>query len=247
MQPPLKHSALKVHLQTMKHPQKRLPLRVSILFLGLFLGGFVLQNVSAGDDEQPSAVGHYQISIRNEPSTTIDFDVRAERDGTTVGEMAFLRNPKTPDSTATGEAALLETKTGFFFKANFDCLVIDGNKAVISGKVTESSSERYLDRRVLLVVQDNGHGSKPGARDKLTWGLYKAPVDNPLATDFERPNEQESGAWVASDLERPDDTGLISQKNQQIGCHSFPLSSFSFFNAIQGHGNIQVRPGSAAR
>ncbi|MEP6569284.1 MAG: hypothetical protein ABJC10_05865 [Acidobacteriota bacterium] len=220
---------------------------MSILLLGLFLGGFVLQNVIAGDDERPSAVGHYQILISDEPLMTIDFDVRAQRDGTTVGEMAFQRSPKAADSTSTGEAALIETKTAFLFKANFDCLVIDGNKAVMSGKVTQSSAERYLDKRVLLVVQDNGHGSKPGSRDKLTWGLYKAPVDNTLASDFERPNEQDAGAWVASDLERPDDTGLISQKNQQIGCNSFPLSSFSFFNAIQGHGDIHVRPGSAIR
>ena len=227
--------------------QIKRPLRISVLLLGIFLCGFLLQVVIAMDDERPSVIGHFQISISDEPSTTIDFNVRTERDGSTVGEMAFQSSPNAADSKMTGEAALMETKTPFFFKANFDCLTVDGNKAVMSGKVTQASSGRYLDRRVLLVVQDNGHGSKPGARDKLTWGVYKLDTDNPFATDFERPDDPGRGVWVATDLERPNDTGMLSQKNEQIGCNTFPLSSFSFFNAIQGHGNIQVRPGSAAR
>jgi hypothetical protein len=203
-----------------------------------------LPSVTAVEEEVPSAYGHYQISIRDEPTRTIDFNARLEHDGSTSGEMAFQDSPGHTDSKVSGEAGDDSTRP-FFVKANFDCLTVNGNSAVMSGNVTQASIEKYLGRRVLLVVQDNGHGEEPAKRDKLTWGLYHTPApDSPLTTDFERPDEQGGITWMATDAERSDDTGKPSQKSEDIGCHSFPLSAFSFIDARQGTGRVQVKSGS---
>ena len=213
--------------------------------IALFLIGLILPSVIAGDEEMPSAVGHYQISISDEPTRTIDFNARLERDGSTAGEMAFQDSGSAPGSKATSDVDSQDASRPFFLKANFDCLTVNGNSAVMSGNVTQASLERYLGRRVLLVVQDNGHGVEPAKRDKLTWGLYRVAADNPLTTDFERTDDQGGITWLATDAERDDDTGMPSQKSEEIGCHSFPLSAFSFINGREGRGNIQVRSGTA--
>lgn len=210
----------------------------------IFLVGLILPSVIAFDDGLPSAVGHYQISISDQPTRIIDFNARLERDGSTAGEMTFQDSPGSSGSTATDELTSKDATQPFILKANFDCLTVNGNSAVMSGNVTQASSERYLGRRVLLVVQDNGHGVEPAKRDKLTWGLYRTPADNPLTTDVERPDEPGGATWVATDAERADDIGMLLQKNTEIGCHSFPLSAFSFVDSRQGRGNIQVRSGT---
>lgn len=212
----------------------------------LFLLSFVFQVVVAEDDETPSATGHFQVSIDNEPTKIIDFNARVGSDGVTFGDMSFTFNPTSSDSKPEEEAGLQEKATSFFLRANFDCLIVKGNKAVMGGSVTQASSERYLGRRILLVVQDNGHGTTPAHGDKLTWGIYKTPNEGGLATDNERPDDLGVGNWVASDAERTDDLGVISQKSQPVGCQSFPLSAFSFLNAQDGHGNIRVRDRSTA-
>jgi hypothetical protein len=212
----------------------------------LFLLSFVFQVVVAEDDETPSATGHFQVSIDNEPTKIIDFNARVGSDGATSGDMSLTFNPTSSDSKPEGEAGLQEKATSFFLRANFDCLIVTGNKAVMGGSITEASSERYLGRRILLVVQDNGHGTTPATGDKLTWGVYKTPSENGLATDNERPNDVVGGPWVASDAERPDDLGFIPQASGPVGCQSFPLSAFSLLNARDGHGNIRVRDRSSA-
>lgn len=192
----------------------------------------------------PSAAGHYLISISDEPTRTIDFNARLERDGSTAGEMAFQDSRGVSSAKTTAEADSQEAIRPFFLKASFDCLTVDGNSAIMSGNVTEASLERYLGRRVLLVVQDNGHGVDPAKRDKLTWGLYRVPRDPLLTTDSERPDEQGGITWLATDAERIDDTGMPSQKIEEIGCHSFPLSAFSFIDARAGHGTVRISSGT---
>jgi hypothetical protein len=213
-------------------------------FIAILLVGLILPSATAVDEEMPLAIGHYQISMSDEPTRTIDFNARLERDGSTAGEMAFQDSPAPSDSKASSEVGADDATRPFFLKANFDCLTVNGNSAVMSGNVTQASQERYLGKRVLLVVQDNGHGVDPAKRDKLTWGIYRAAaVDAPLITDFERPDDQPGITWLATDAERTDDTGMLSQKSEEIGCHSFPLSAFTFIDARQGRGNIQVRSG----
>lgn len=245
---PLKDVLQIVSIKQTKSSMKNFSMTRSVLasLIAILLVALFLPSVIAVDEEMPSAIGHYQISMSDEPTKTIDFNARLERDGSTAGEMAFQDTPRPSDSKAGAEESSEDATRPFFLKANFDCLTISGNSAVMSGNVTQASQEKYLGRRVLLVVQDNGHGADPAKRDKLTWGLYRAPAtDAPLTSDFERPDDLAGITWLATDAERADDTGTSSQKNEEIGCHSFPLSAFSFIDTKQGSGRIQVRAGIA--
>lgn len=122
-------------------------------------------------------------------------------------------------------------------------MVVRGTRAVMSGTISESSSEKYVGQRVLLVVQDGGKDSKLSSTDKLTWGLYQQLPRTWVPSDSEVENDTGVGTgWIASDSERDDDIGLMPNKNETVGCQSFPLSSFSLVKVKNGDGEIEVRP-----
>jgi len=142
-----------------------------------------------------------------------------------------------------GDADSNDVATGAVVTANFDCLRIDGNRAVMGGAVTQSSLASLIGQRVLLVVEDNGEGVNVLSPDRLTWGIYDSTKPNWIPVDAERPDD--IGAtlkWIAKDAERDDDAGIPSQMDTTVGCTSFPLSSYSFVNIPHGSGNLQVKP-----
>lgn len=213
--------------------------------VALFLVSLALQDSTSADGNRPSADGSYQILADSGPTRSVEFSARVEMDGSTSGEATFRDSAPAPtqNESSNGDSSLGESSPAFYVKAEFDCLVVEGNKAVMCGSVTESSLAQYIGRRVLLVVQDNGDGVKGAARDKLTWGLYKPQARNWLPVDSERPDEQASPTtWIATDAEREDDQGVLSEKTEIIGCQTYPLSSYAFIDAKHGSGNIQVRP-----
>jgi hypothetical protein len=135
------------------------------------------------------------------------------------------------------------TTTGISVKASFDCMVINGNRAVISGVVVESNIGAALGRRVLLVVEDNEQGINASDLDKLSWGIYQP--HNATWTPADAELENDTGAslrWIATDAERFDDLGIPSHSDPTIGCQSFPISSYAFVDVQHGAGNIQVKP-----
>ena len=211
----------------------------SVLLLVLFT--LTLPEVTVADGDGQAANGSFQISLENGQSRDIQFDARVATDGNTTGEITFrdagavLTNPK---QTADGEES--EALPPFFAKATCDCLVVNGVEAVLSGTVTESSRKSFIGRRVLLVAQD-GDRFTPPLRDKLTYGFYKTVAYGLGATDGERSEDQQTVPdWIATDAERPDDVGVLSKKNEEVTCTSFPISSFAFLGAKQGKGKIQV-------
>jgi hypothetical protein len=186
--------------------------------------------------------GSFQFSTDSGQTSSIDFNVTEERDGSTVGEMTFAQDrlESNGGSQSSDQAA---TPFKFYLKAQFDCLVIEKNKAIISGTVSEANVQSYIGRRVLLVVQDNGHGAEGKKQDRLTWGLYRVPKVDWLPSDSERPDDQPgTPTWVAQDAERADDPGVLSTQNEVVGCSTFPLSAFSFVDKKRGHGKIHVSP-----
>jgi hypothetical protein len=143
----------------------------------------------------------------------------------------------------TDSAESTPTNAGLSVKASFDCVVINGNRAVMSGVIVESNLGAALGRRVLLVVEDNEQGINASDLDKLSWGIYKPQNMNWTPADAEL--EHDTGAslrWIATDFERPDDVGIPSHSDQTIGCQSFPISSYAFVDVQHGAGNIQVKP-----
>ena len=186
--------------------------------------------------------GSFEISLEKGLKRHIDFHAVRDLNGNVTGETIF-KDDGTPFGVekASEETNANSTKP-LFLKAEFDCLTIEGNKAVMSGSVTEASLESYVGRRVLVVAQENGGSEDPTKHDKLTWGIYKNNKSDWLAVDSERPDEQLGQSWIATDAERTDDEGVPSNKEEVIGCQSFPVSAFSFLNANQGKGTVRVKP-----
>jgi hypothetical protein len=194
------------------------------------------------DTAGPSVDGNFEIESEEGPTRHIEFHARRGLDGTVSGETTF-RDDVVVGTEKVKNAESTEASKFFFLKADFDCLVISKNKAVMSGAITESSSQTYVGRRVLVIAQDNGGATDSAQTDRLTWGVYHSAKKQWLASDMERPADEVSQLfWIASDFERPDDEGVPSDLEQIIGCQSFPLSSFSFTNPKLVHGSVRVRP-----
>ena len=201
------------------------------------------QSAAQADGSGPSVSGTFQISSDVGPTQYLEFYARIEKDGNTTGETVFIDSPSSSDpKVVNAESSQSDSATAFFAKAEFDCMVINGNKAVMSGRVTSSSLEQYIGRAFVLAVQD-GDNSNPPRKDKLTFGFYRQTAKGWLPLDSER-SEEGTGpmAWITQDSERADDTPVLGPKSGPVGCQSFPISSFSFVDEQQGRGSIQVRP-----
>jgi hypothetical protein len=187
-----------------------------------------------------SVDGSFRIYSHEDIDRYIEFHATRSVDGLVSGETIFR-----DEAVATSKVTENEPRESqpFFFKANVDCLVIDKGTAVMSGAITDSSSRPYIGRRVLVVAQDNGGTEDQSKKDRFTWGIYRSDTHLWVATDSERsPDEFSQLTWIASDSERQDDAGVVSNREQMIGCQSFPVSSFSFVNPNQGKGTVRVRP-----
>ena len=193
----------------------------------------------AGNDG-PSASGNFQFSLEDGQPRYLEFNARVQNNGRTVGEMTFSDPTVVPvgDPDATGGPST----AGALVQAKFDCLKITGNRAVMSGVISESNILSAVGLRVLLVVEDNGEGVN-AANDKLTWGIFQPPTNGWVPKDSEREDDNGAGLkWIATDFERPDEPGVPSDQSKIVGCQSFSLSSFDFTDVKHGGGNIQVQP-----
>jgi hypothetical protein len=186
----------------------------------------------------PSVKGKFELlPTAGSPPRSIEFNARTSIEGQTIGDAVFQ-----DDVAASKEGEAKVEEKPLYLRAEFDCLVVKANKAVMSGSITDASRDYYVGRRFLLVVQDNGGTQDPLKRDKFTFGVYRTENRNWVTWDAERPDETGSISWLATDAERPDDLGTSSENNEVVGCKTFPLSSFSFLDATQTRGNVQVRP-----
>ena len=193
----------------------------------------------AGNDG-PSASGNFQFSLEDGHSRFLEFNAREQNKGTVVGEMTFSDPSVVPVDDPDGSEG--SGTPGALVRAKFDCLKITGNRAVMSGVISESNILSAVGLRVLLVVEDNGEGVN-AVNDKLTWGVYASQVAGWIPKDAER--DDDNGAsltWIATDFERPDDVGIPSNPSKIVGCQSFSLAAYSFVDVAHGGGNIQVQP-----
>ena len=212
-----------------------------MIVIGLALLSFHPARMGAAGAGGPSANGDFQFSLQDGQVRYITFDVRNHKNGETKGTMTFTDPAAelSPNEDAVGNALT----GGLFVTAEFDCLKITANAAVMSGVITQSNFGGAVGQRVLLVVEDNEEGIKAPGLDKLTWGVYRSSAPNWIASDSELVNDPGVGlTWFATDSERTDDVPVPSNRSNVIGCQSFPISSYSFIDVQHGFGNIQVRP-----
>ena len=207
----------------------------------LLLVSLALPVLTRAAADGPSATGQFQFSLEDGPLRNLEFNARNLKNGKTVGQMTFSDDASVPVPDPDNPTAI--NSPGAVITAKFDCLQITGNRAVMSGIISESNIAAALGLRVLLVVEDNGEGVNQPSADKLTWGIYQSASQNWIPKDAER--DDDNGAsltWIARDFERPDDVGVPSNQSKEIGCQSFPLSAYSFADVKHGGGNIQVQP-----
>lgn len=182
------------------------------------------------------------MSIGTAATRHIEFQVMKDKNGATFGEGVFIDKRLPNAKSETENESESDSTSPFWLKVQFDCLVINANRAVMGGNVTGSSLQQYVGKRLLLVVQD-GDAFTPQERDKLTFGVYTQTVRGWVPSDSERPDEIGVPVyWIAQDSERPDEVAVSSYKNETKSCDSLPISTFSFMNASLGNGSIEVRP-----
>ena len=205
----------------------------------LVLISIAMPVLSFAGADGPSATGSFQFALEDGHPRFLEFNAREQNKGTVVGGMSFtdpnitiVDDPDTPANEAVGVS----------MRASFDCLKITGNRAVMSGVITESNLLNAIGLRVLLVVEDSGEGVNQPSNDKLTWGVYQN-IASWVPKDAERDDDiGASLTWIATDAERPDDVGIPSKQSKTIGCQSFPLDAYTFADIVHGGGNVQVQP-----
>jgi len=221
-------------------PRPNTHLRLVLLSAAVFFFvSFEPASATISDTEGPSVEGNFEIVSTVGPTRHIEFHATQSLDGRLNGATTFRDDPVASQQLLDGGDAV----QSFFFTADFDCLAINKNRAVMGGEIKESSSQQYVGRRVLVVAIDNGGTIDPSKTDRLTWGVYHADQKTWLQSDSERsPDEMSPLSWIATDSERLDDGGVPSNKESIIGCQSFPLSAFSFISPKEGHGSVRVKP-----
>ena len=119
--------------------------------LALSLLGFATPPPAATRDSGPSANGSFQFSADG-LAKRVEFNARTHQDGTTTGQMTFSGPAEVPDQDVDGEggAPAGGQLADVFTKVEFDCLVVEGNRAVMSGVITESTIGEHIGQRALL-------------------------------------------------------------------------------------------------
>lgn len=199
----------------------------------------MLPHSAATESVECSTEGSFEITSEGTPTRRIEFNARIASNGTITGQVT-LRDV----AVATNTNSEGDSPEPFYLTAQVDCLVIKENKALLTGTVTEASSERYMGGRLLLVAVHTGDAGNSPSADRLTWGFYRSLTRDWLAKDSERDDDHvDPIAWIASDSERiEDELKVMSEKNAAVGCDSFPLSVFSVTEENHARGEVKVRP-----
>lgn len=193
----------------------------------------------------PAANGDFTFTA-GDSQKQLTFNARIHNNnGQASGHMELSGGEALPDQDVDGggDANPGGTHANLALSADFDCLVINGNRAVMSGVISDSSVASYIGLRVVLAVEDGGEGGKK-AGDRYTWGVYRRNNAAWTASDAELEFDPGVGMiWHATDFERDDDAGVPSHPlNTGVNCQSFPLESYSLEEVPRGAGNIQVKP-----
>src|SRR5215468_465692 len=115
------------------------------LLLSLFLLPLLLTSTAQPPrfvtDEGPSAIGSFETFSDRGGKLHIEFHAEIGVDGKTTGETIFRDDSEVPLKEPAAANTPDHPAQPLLFKAQFDCLVVKGNKAVMSGSVIESTWE----------------------------------------------------------------------------------------------------------
>jgi hypothetical protein len=196
--------------------------------------------------EGQSAEGRFWFTTEDRVTRYFEFSAIGDGEGGGKGVMTFNDTSKVPDDDSGGDPPPRppDSPSEFYAKAEFDGLIVEKNRAIMSGVVVESSHKSYVGRWIQLVVEDNAENIR--LPDRLTWRFCRPEPGGWVPSDYERPGD--NGAylsWWATDFERRDDVGIPSQNlipGSTKGCRSYALSAYDFVNPYKWEGDIVVRP-----
>ena len=213
--------------------------------LALSLLSFPALPSTAAQPSGGSAEGSFRFSLEDGLTKSIEFSATANGDGTATGRVTFSGPAEIPDQDVdfNGNGGFSGRIENLSIEAEFDGMVVERNRAVMSGVVTGSTLGDYIGQRVLLVVEDNGAGIEDREGDKFTWGIYKPAEEGWIPSDADlREDDGWSMTWIATDADRRDDEGYQITRNWSLNCQTFPLGTYDFGDFTEGSGDIQVRP-----
>jgi hypothetical protein len=215
---------------------------ISVWFvIGLVIG--YVTTPAGAHASQLSASGTYRFVLEDGLSKSVEFSATSDGRGATTGQMTFTDeagvSEQDPDGVLDDKA---ESPSPFFMTAVLDSLKIEGNRAVMSGTVADSSNRSYIGKWVQLVVEDNGDGRE----DKFTWCFCQPEEGGWVPVDAELREDQGAfSQWWATDAELEDDKGIQSTNivpGNKTSCKVFPLSTYPFADVRKGEGQIEVQP-----
>jgi hypothetical protein len=188
-----------------------------------------------------SASGSYQFTAGDHYLKYVKFDAQALGGGGATGSLFFSDEAEVTYTDLDTVGAPVETHKGYYLKAEVDGLLVNGNRAVVCGKVTDASIASLVGRRVLLAVEDNGDNSKEP--DRLTWGVYLPTDKGWTPSDAELERDPGVGAsWWATDAELKDDAGRAMPGDETISAKTFALPAYAFAETDDAAGDILVQP-----
>jgi len=216
---------------------------ISVLFVIGLVTGYTTTPARA-HASQPSASGTYRFVLEDGFSKSVEFNATADERGAATGQMTFRDEAGVSEWDPDGEGGHEQGPSEFYMTAVLDRLTIEGNRAVMSGTVADSSIRSYIGKWVQLVVEDNGDGREEP--DKFTWCFCQPEEGGWVPADAELREDQGAFAqWWATDAEVKEDTGIQSANiipGNRTSCQVFSLSTYPFAEVTNGEGQIQVQP-----
>jgi hypothetical protein len=210
--------------------------------LALLMSGSAAPTTAAARAAEQFATGSFKFSLEGDYAKYVEFDARALADGAATGQMFFSDEAPLVIRDVDGTGDPEDKQAGFYIKAELDGMLIERNRAVMSGVVADSSLRDLIGQRVLLTVEDNGDNTKEP--DKVTWGVYRPADKSWQPSDGELEKDPGVGlTWWATDAERKDDVGYRMPRDASpVGVGTFPVLSYDFPVVAYGVGDIVVRP-----
>jgi hypothetical protein len=204
--------------------------------LALFLLVFAAPQIATAQ----AASGAYQFSLDDGYTKYVEFEAQTQADGSAAGYMTLTDEAKIDVQDVDGTGVKENTLPGFYFKADLDSLLVEKNRAVMSGTVRDSSVRELIGKRVLLTVEDNGENTR--VPDRLTWGVYDQTVRDWKASDAEWKDDPGVGlTWTATDAERREDEGVKMPADESTSSQRFPMATYGFVEVAKAAGDIVVR------
>jgi len=185
--------------------------------------------------------GNYKFIMDDELSKYLEFSATStEREGAN-GYMIFTDEAKVVVSDPDGEPAKDEG-VAFSMKADLDSMIIENNRALVTGVVRDSTVAAYIGRWVQLVIEDNDGIETP---DKFVWQFCEPEPGGWIPSDAEWKDDQGAFmSWWSTDEERKDDVGIPSPSlipGSLKACRAHPLQSYTFAEILKGEGVITIK------